>query len=91
MGHKNNVYCNKMMEDEYTGHWICKICNKAFSTKCNLTRYITLHDESEKKDHHCPFCNRVFQYRRYLQHHIMYMHKSKEEKKHFCVQCGSFL
>lgn len=86
---KNNVYCNKMMEDEYTGHWICKICNKAFSTKCNLTRHITLHDESEKKDHHCPFCNRVFQYQRYLQHHIMYMHKSKDEKKR-CAQCGSF-
>ncbi|XP_071131091.1 zinc finger protein 62-like [Mytilus edulis] len=90
---KTTNYSDKMFHDRSAGLWICTVCNKSYSTKCNLTRHITLHDDEEKGSHVCPFCNRVFQFKRYLQHHVMYMHKVKKkgDKKYKCEECdGKF-
>lgn len=85
---KNEVYKDLMTVDTATKKWICNICQKPYSNKSNLRRHISLHDLDERKEFKCPFCSRVFQYQRYLQHHIAYMHKPQEEKEHECCICG---
>lgn len=85
---KKDEYESWMTINKETNEWVCNICEKSYSNKSNLRRHISLHDINERKDYKCPFCSRVFQYQRYLQHHIGYMHKSKEEKEHECFVCG---
>ncbi|CAC5403566.1 KRAB [Mytilus coruscus] len=86
---KTLSYSDKMCHNKSAGLWFCTVCNKSYSTKCNLTRHITLHDNDEKGSHVCPFCSRIFPFQRYLQHHVMYMHKvKKDDKKYKCEECA---
>ncbi|XP_052071254.1 zinc finger protein 845-like [Mytilus californianus] len=84
---KTSKYFDKIIFQESNGKWGCKICQKSFSTRCNVVRHMTLHDDEEKKDQTCPFCQRVFHFKRYLQHHIMYMHGPKKQKIYKCDSC----
>lgn len=90
---KTSKYFDKIVYQESNGKWRCEVCKKSFSSKRNILRHMTLHDDEEKKDHTCPFCQRIFHFKRYLHYHIMYMHgmgrKDRKYSKATCARLSS--
>ncbi|XP_063443571.1 oocyte zinc finger protein XlCOF7.1-like [Mytilus trossulus] len=84
---KTYKYFDKIAFQKSNGKWRCEICKRCFSTKCNVLRHMTLHDDEEKKCQTCPFCQRIFLFKRYLHYHIMYTHGLKKQKNFKCNLC----
>ncbi|KXJ70567.1 hypothetical protein RP20_CCG023139 [Aedes albopictus] len=86
------VECNCMFKDKssYVNHMFlvhtpddqkqfkCDRCEKAFAAEDLLNSHITWHEEVEKRNHHCPICNKYFLSSRNLANHNMNHHQFGE-------------
>lgn len=62
----------------------CKICNKSFSEKGNLTKHLKTHEEV--KSNNCTICGRSFTLKAQLVLHLKRVHL--QEKSFICELCG---
>ncbi|OWF54823.1 zinc finger and BTB domain-containing protein 41-like [Mizuhopecten yessoensis] len=66
---------------------ICKVCNKKFARKSQLTRHERIHGSDESKSLVCPTCGKGFWYECNYQRHMRIVHGPVRENFH-CSYCG---
>ncbi|XP_069104266.1 zinc finger and BTB domain-containing protein 41-like [Argopecten irradians] len=66
---------------------ICKVCNKKFARKAQLTRHERIHGLDQSKRLVCPACGKGFWYECNYQRHIRIVHGPVKENFH-CSYCG---
>ncbi|XP_060078751.1 zinc finger protein 69-like [Ylistrum balloti] len=66
---------------------ICKVCNKKFARKSQLTRHERIHGSDESKRLVCPTCGKGFWYECNYQRHLKIVHGPVKENFH-CSYCG---
>ncbi|XP_033759314.1 zinc finger protein 354C-like [Pecten maximus] len=66
---------------------VCKVCNKRFARKAQLTRHERIHGSDESKRLVCPTCGKGFWYECNYQRHIRIVHGPVKENFH-CSYCG---
>lgn len=66
---------------------VCKVCNKKFYRKAQLTRHERIHGSDESKKLVCPSCGKGFWYECNYQRHMTLVHGPAMENYH-CSYCG---
>ncbi|CAL8128508.1 unnamed protein product [Orchesella dallaii] len=88
--HYGIQYDKHMKSEHQISKLPCSICKKELGSTRRLREHMNIVHAAEPEQHLCPHCGATFKTVRYLQRHIVWMHKELVEVKgkHVCERCG---
>ena len=83
---RHKIVAHKITEETSNKSLNCKVCQKMFASKSDLTR----HENSHENPYSCQICDKSFSREQFLKKHEVRVHFLKHDsvKKHYCQFCG---